>query len=287
MDCKTSIDFLNSCSTKGSVWGNESRLKWTGAWWHMAVLVEMGLMDRVPQSALVCALEQLKVNTVPYFIYQELEYEGDKMTCCHCELATFAIILDACGIDVDTELPWIRSWLLKAQLPDGGLNCESEAYAHSHKSSLVSTLPPLEFVLHHTHRPFTPEEVQFLASGASYLVEHRLVRSIRTREILNSSWLKPCFPRFFEYDILRGLHFLAAWSQNFGTLIPSELIAESVELMRPYIKSGTVSIGRLVYGVEYDWPEPTFELLDSVSKLGRVSPYLTEQLKVIAISFKL
>jgi hypothetical protein len=38
----------------------------------------------------------------------------------------------------------MRPWLRQYQLPDGGLNCDEAACVKSLKSSMVSTLPPLE-----------------------------------------------------------------------------------------------------------------------------------------------
>ncbi len=46
----------------------KSRMKWNGPWWHMAALYEMGESARVPESAVVKALELLKNGAWPRFV---------------------------------------------------------------------------------------------------------------------------------------------------------------------------------------------------------------------------
>lgn len=43
-----------------------------------------------------------------------------------------------------------------------------------------------------------------LERGFRYLMAHRLARSIRTGEVIGPHWLTPIWPRFYEYDLLRG-----------------------------------------------------------------------------------
>ena len=87
-------------------------------------------------------------------------------------------------------------------------------------------MPPREAILFFTSRPFTDAEGSFLDDGARYLIEHRLVCSQRTGEVINEDWPKPLFPRFFEYDILRGLAYLVEWSKRRNKPLPRAVIAE-------------------------------------------------------------
>ena len=148
------------------------------------------------------------------------------------------MILASCGCNVDAELPWIREWFLKHQLPDGGLNCSPDAYRGSRKSSIVSTLPPLEAVLFFTRRNYTDAERNFLDEGARYLIEHRLVCSKKMAMSSTTAWLKPLFPRFFEYDILRGMYFLVEWSGRTGRPLPVDVIENGLDRLRSHIGPG-------------------------------------------------
>lgn len=136
-----SIQFLEFAPHFTMAHGECTRRKWDGAWWHMAALYEMGEVKRIPQSVIERAKHLLKTQVWPTFIISANDHptsESDKMKmdCCHCELAVYYMILMAYGCDLDKELPWIREWLLKHQLPDGGLNCDPEAYTHSKKALL-------------------------------------------------------------------------------------------------------------------------------------------------------
>ena len=264
----------------------ESRRKWDGPWWHMATLCEMGESRKIPRPAAERALELLKRGAWPRFVLTEEDAPGSeadraKMDCCHCELGVFYMILSECGFEVDRDLPWIRAWFLEHQLPDGGLNCEPSAYGGSRKSSVVSTLPPLEAVLFFTKRKYTAAEAEFLDEGARYLIEHRLVCSKKDGTVINGEWLKPFFPRFFEYDILRGLYFLAEWSRRRKKCLPRDLIEEGLHRMGGYLENSAVVLGRQVNDENGDWNGRSFPLLQSVSEVGKVSPYLTRQLNAV------
>lgn len=264
----------------------KSRKKWSGPWWHMAALYEMGKSGHIPDPAVIKSLNLLKHGAWPKFVVDpadspQSDSDLAKMDCCHCELGVFYKILASCGCDVDAELPWIREWFLQHQLPDGGLNCSPDAYRGSGKSSVVSTLPPLEAVLYFTNRKHTDAEQRFLDEGARYLIEHRLVCSKKDGRIVNPAWLKPLFPRFFEYDILRGMCFLVEWSGRTGRPLPVEVIKGGLHLLRSHIGPDGVVIGRRVNDRGGGWHGPTFPLMDSVGSVGTVSPYLTQQLNAV------
>ncbi|MBD7971049.1 prenyltransferase/squalene oxidase repeat-containing protein [Paenibacillus gallinarum] len=278
-----SIQFLEHEPNFTMNHGGYTRQKWDGAWWHMAALYEMGEVKRIPHSAIERAKKLLKNQVWRTFIITPEDHptsDSDKMKmdCCHCELAVYYMILMGYGCDLDKELPWIREWLLEHQLPDGGLNCDPEAYTHSRKSSIVSTLPPLEAILWHTNREFTEQEAHFLDEGARYLIEHRLVCSKQDGSVIDMEWLKPCFPRFFEYDILRGMSFLAEWSRRRNKPLPVELFSEGLERLNTSKAEKGLRIGRQVFDPQGPWGGYTFPLLEAVAGIGVVSPYLTKQL---------
>ncbi len=282
---RTSIDFLDSDEIF-HVPDRNSRTKWNGPWWHMAALFETGESGRIPESAVTRALRLLKDGAWPRFVIKpddgpQCGSDRTKMDCCHCELAVFYMILASCGCNVDAELPWIRGWFLRHQLPDGGLNCSPDAYRGSRKSSIVSTLPPLEAVLFFTRRNYTDAERNFLDEGARYLIEHRLVCSKTVGNVIDDAWLKPLFPRFFEYDILRGMYFLAEWARRTGGPLPIDVIEWGLGRLRRHMDAGGVVVGRHINDGSGGWNGSTFSLMASTGAVGTVSPYLTRQLDVV------
>ncbi len=282
---RTSIDFLDSDEIF-HVPDRNSRTKWNGPWWHMAALYEMGESGRIPGSAAVKALKLLKRGAWPSFVIEpadapQTDSDRAKMDCCHCELGVFYIVLASCGCDVDVELPWIREWFLNHQLPDGGLNCSPDAYRESGKGSIVSTLPPLEAILFFTNRKYSDVEQKYLDEGARYLTEHRLVCSKTDGNVIDDAWLKPLFPRFFEYDVLRGMYFLVEWARRTGGQLPVDVIKWGLDRLRRHMDAGGVVIGRHINDGSGGWNGSTFPLMAAAGAVGTVSPYLTRQLDVV------
>ena len=263
-----------------------SRKKWNGPWWHTVALYEMGESGRIPELAVTRALKLLKHGAWPRFVVTredapQTDFDRAKMDCCHCELGVFYMVLASCGCDVDAELPWIREWLLKHQLPDGGLNCSPDAYRESGKSSIVSTLPPLEAILYFTNRTYSDVEQRFLDEGARYLIEHRLVCSKTDGNVIDDAWLRPLFPRFFEYDILRGMYFLVEWARRTDGQLPVDVIEWGLDRLRRHVDAGGVVIGRHINDGSGGWNGSTFPLMESTGAVGTVSPYLTRQFNTV------
>jgi hypothetical protein len=205
-------------------------------------------------------------------------------------------VLSAYGVDVDKELPWIRPWFLKHQMADGGLNCDSEAYLVTDEcpSSMVGTIAAFEAVLLFTPRPWTKEEKNFLDSGAQFLMGRKLMLGSPTQHNASERksaelWTKLCFPRFYLYDVLRGLNALALWAEKTNQNLPSVSVIDALTYLDQQFPDGEVKIGRHSFdGVGTLLPTPSgqwirkqpatfFPLLEKVSAIGAISPYLSKQ----------
>ena len=252
----------------------------------------MGLAKRIPSVAVQKMLSVLGTHYERHFPTKPEDIPAGKDPkrhfLCHCALGTIYQALYACDVDVDVALPWARDWFLKYQLPDGGLNCDESAYTRAGaKSSVLSTLPPLEAVLYCSKKPLTPAEERFLDAGAQYLIDHRIYRSVKTGGVINEEWLELCFPRFYQYDILRGLSFLVDWSERRKKPLPRRVIEEPMGLMRAKTRDHQVCAERVAHagimtlqlGGDDTWVKvdaETFELLDRVSAPGTPNPWLTQ-----------
>lgn len=280
-----SLAYLSSGAALESLARDPYWPKWDSPWWHMTLLWELGRADRIPEQAARALTRSIDSRYLKVFPVrpEELPAGADpyRDIACHCALGTAFQLLTACGVDVDSELPWVRPWFLKYQLPDGGLNCDEQAYMKERpKSSVVSTLPPLEAVLLCTPRPFTPAEEAFLDRGAAYLAGHRLFRSADASRVLDEDWLKPRFPRFYEYDLLRGYAFLRRWSRRRKKPFPAQETAEAAALLEALAVDG-LRVGRAAWAdartrTEGDgWaPAASFELLREVGSAGVQAPVL-------------
>lgn len=220
--------------------------KWDSPWWHMLLLHEMELTDQIPAVAVATMTSVMKTHYLPVFPLRIEEIPAGvdpyRNILCLCALGSMFQVLSACGVDLDAEIPWLREWLLRYQLPDGGYNCDEAAYTkETPKSSIVSTLPCLEALLYCTRRPLTAEETAVLDRGAAYILRQRLFRRVSSGGVIDPDWLEIRFPRFYEYDFLRGFAFLAAWREHSGFVIPDDLADEVAELVaRQWTSEGIV-----------------------------------------------
>ena len=289
------IAYLGSEEAAQSLQANAYWPKWNSPWWQMALLYEMGAADIIPKTAVAGMTKAIQAQLAPFFFSEDAPSGLDPALNlpCHCQLGNIYQILAACGVDMDQALPWARPWFLRYQMPDGGLNCDESAYRSSPPaSSIVGTIAPLEAVLYFARRPLTAEEEQFLDRGAHCLLARQLrhgcsVEHNAEERLDEEKWLKPCFPRFYLYDVLRGLRFVLRWSEALKRPLPADAIVEVVAHLCKVSSDGTVRIGRLSYeGVGTRERNPSgewvraerasrFPLLDEVSSIGQVSPYLT------------
>jgi hypothetical protein len=299
-EIQNSVDYLKSDIAIKTVDADAYWPKWNAPWWHMLLLHEMGETKHIPKVMIeryIASLNRLPLKIFP--IHPEEMPDGIdpyRGSPCHCQLGNVYQVLSAWGVDVDKELPWIRPWFLRYQMADGGLNCDNEAYLVKDEcpSSMVGTIAAFEAVLLHTPRPWTPEEKNFLDEGAQFLMERKLMLGSFTK--YNSSerksaeeWTKLCFPRFYLYDVLRGLSALALWAEKTNQSLPKESIADATNFLSLHFPDGNLKIGRqsfegagtILQSSSGEWirnqPATFFSLLEKVSVVGEVSPFLSKQ----------
>jgi hypothetical protein len=295
-----SLDYLNSAEALRSMELDPYWPKWNSPWWHMTLLNEMGLAKKIPELALEKMATLLNAQPIKIFPIKpgDAPPEADlsRESSCHCAVGNMYQALSNAGVDVDAEVPWMRPWFLRYQLPDGGLNCDNEAYLKDPPpSSMVGTIACLEAVLLCTKREFTPEELNFLDRGAQCLLDRELRHATQNPHNAEEKedeedWLKLTFPRFYFYDILRGLSFMAKWAQCRKKTLNKNSIANVVNYLETNFPDGKVKIGRRAFEGNRTLiispikgekpgrgPASHFPLLDEVSRVGEISPYLSAQ----------
>ena len=294
-----SVRYLGSDAARRSIEWDVYWPKWHAPWWHMLLLFELGEARRIPEAAtrwMLDGLKALKVKTFP-FSAADLPPGGDIMkdSVCHCALGCIYQVLAATGVDVDAELPWIEQWFLRYQLEDGGLNCDNGSYLVEGEvpSSMVGTVAPLEAMLlgNLTSQPRVDRQ-RFVDRAGAFLIDRRLVLGSRTRHNASERarepiWLMPCFPRFYLYDVVRGLSALARWAELQEAYVPLSALEPAVSHLLREFPDGVVRLQRRAFdGAEtrvfkqgqWTWdPSTTFPLLEASSIIGDASPSLTRQ----------
>jgi hypothetical protein len=280
-----SVEYLVSPAAFASIEADPYWPKWDAPWWHMSVLFEMGLSDRIPKQTAKRLLDEIAATHLPYFFKAEAPAgKTDKQDCpCPCSFGNIYQILGATGLDVDASLPWARSWFLKYQMKDGGLNCDEDAYhGDPNASSIVGTISPLEAIL--SVSELSPAEENFLNDGAKCLLDRKLMfgstSTFNAEEKLDEAdWLKPCFPRLYFYDVIRGLSFIAKWAERLKQPIPESFISFAIEAISSKFPDGKIINERHSYeavGNKRGVPATHFKLLDQLSVINQVSPHLTQ-----------
>ena len=212
--------------------------KWNSPWWKMTLLMEMGETSRIPSHIFQLMLQKLNSQYLHFFpvVEKELPEGCDpyRDIICHCALGTFLKLCALLKIDAAKEMNWVFPWFEKYQLPDGGYNCDEAVYTkETPRSSFLSTLPVLEALLEYGESGLSSlsrSQHEILKMGANYLLKRKLFRSIsKEMKIISQSWLEPVFPRFYHYDILRGLTFLTRWALFAKERIPVDEIENMKE----------------------------------------------------------
>lgn len=299
-----SVTYLNSDEAIKSIKLDPYWPKWDSPWWHMSLLYEMGYVSFIPDHIVQLVLDMMNTHYLKFFPIHEHELPVGinpyTRIPCHCQLGNMYQILRSKRPDVDDVLPWIRPWFLKYQLPDGGLNCEDDAYRISMKSSIASSLPVFEALMMCAEQTgLSEEEDIFLDKAVAYVIDHRLVHKL-TGEIMDPDFLKLQFPRYYSYDLLRGLHFIVRW-RNYRKMgeanganadissIADDVIAYGIEILQSKMKDGMLCversdlIGARTKNIDAlgEWnivtPASRFQLLDEVGAIGSPSIFLTQQ----------
>ncbi|APJ04234.1 hypothetical protein [Silvanigrella aquatica] len=294
-----SISYLSSKNALNSIESDPYWPKWDSPWWHMLLLYEMNETKKIPEITILKMVEKLKNLPIKYFpIYpEEIPENISKLrdTSCHCALGNIYQVLFDYGVNVDKELPWIKSWFFKYQMRDGGLNCDEKAYHETEEcpSSIVGTIGAFEAVLlNYTENNDCHEEIKFIDQCAQFFIERKLMLGSSSKhnheECLDEEkWQKTCFPRFYLYDILRGLTALLKWSHLRSKPIPLSSIFDATSLLIQSSPDGFIRNQRQSYsGVNSYFINPNnhktekkeasfFSLLKETSILNNISPYLT------------
>lgn len=295
-----SVRYLQSAEAMKTVEADPYWPKWNSPWWHMLLLHEMRETQLIPEPIVrgyIASLNRIPLKIFPINPHEMPEgidpYRGSP---CHCQLGNVYQVLAKWGVNVDHELPWIRPWFLKYQMADGGLNCDNDAYLVKDEvpSSMVGTIAAFEAILLYTPREWTPEERRFIDKGAKFLMDRKLVLGSNTKYNASESksaedWTKLCFPRFYLYDVLRGLTALLAWAEKTGREIPREAVGDVVDFLSKRFPDGKITIerhsyagaGTILQASSGEWlrwqPASFFPLLKDVSQIGLMSPFLSRQ----------
>ncbi len=293
---EASVRYLDGDPALASIGEDPYWPKWGSPWWHMLLLFELGEARRIPEKVvarMISALEAFPLKIFPITPEEFGSANPSRDVMCHCALGCMVQILEACGSDVDRALPWVRPWFVRYQMADGGLNCDETAYTVTDEcaSSMVGTIAPFEAMLLGEPSAWSAERRGFLEKAAGFMIERMLMRGSQSKHNADEreaahAWLQPCQPRFYFYDVLRGLAALVRWAELAGGTLPIRAVAPVCMHLAQRFPDGAVRVERdataeLTTLVRGNWtkraPASRFPLLDAVAVTGAPSSVVTAQ----------
>lgn len=256
--------------------------KWDCPWWRLSLLEEMGLLKLAPEGIFRALAEAVLAVPERRFPVDPDSDIDPVQAFCHCSLGNFYRMLRSSGEPLK-EFSWVLDWFASYQMADGGWNCDETAYRVKDEcpSSMVATVAAVEAL------NGIPEADEVVKRAVGCLLERKLwlgsptVHNREEREAA-SRWSQLAFPRFYHYDVLRGLEAVVAWAQLQGQALPWHSIGEVVTDLSRRFPEGRIELERRAYaGHRTRLPDGsrtearTFELLEEVSCPGSLSPFLT------------
>jgi hypothetical protein len=261
--------------------------KWNNGWWRMHLLMELGFEDRIPKNTIETLIDSANHTWMDFFPLLESELPKDcdpyRDILCHCALGSLVRLILKTKPVTKLKVDWM-DWFKKYQLPDGGWNCDEQAYTKSHKSSLISTVAVLDAYLEYGYQNLSLDDKQVVDKAVSYLLDHQLIYNSKGTNVPVESWKLLMFPRFYELDLLRALSCVVKWSEQSSKEFEIERVAKVLEmLLAMFLKDGFSPAVRkiseeesfsLIQKSEGEWisgKAESFPLLDYVENNPQVS----------------
>lgn len=202
---------LDLQSPKGQ-WGADDDEGWMTTVHALRLLKDMGL-DPAGERARK-AVERVRDGIVWHQLDGRPFFDGETEPCLNGGIL-------AAGAYFGMECDRLVERLLRDQLSDGGWNCDAPP---STRSSFHSTICVLEGLWEYERSRGARAAVTAARLRAhEYLLERRLLRLLRTGEVIDRKWERFSYPLIWRYDVLRGLDYLRS-----AGVQPDERVAEAV-----------------------------------------------------------
>jgi hypothetical protein len=286
---KHSIDFLKSKTAIDKIKIDPYWPKWDNPWWHMILFLELDICEKTPKNIIELMAKKIDSHYIHYFPLTESElpenidpYRG---IICHCALGSILQFFHKSGYDYKKNLSWVKEWIEKYQLPDGGYNCEEGAYTKSKKSSVVSTLSIMELLIDDSKLLPSEKRKRILEKGFEYFRKRELIYSSKLpRKIMDLDFMAPTFPRFYYYDVIRCLKFMINFIEEFPEFYVEKEFSLWFDLAKKSlenIKCNNLLESPTLYQEDGKWIDENGEILWKKPLLFPLLEYFQDESKVI------
>ena len=208
--------YLLALQSPDGYWGGADDEGWMTTVYSLKLLVYLGVDPASTEAR--AAIGRVQDHITWWQLDGRPYFEGETEPCIN------GAIL-AAGAYFGAASDGLVDRLLDGQLADGGWNCDAPT---STRSSFHSTICVLEGLLEYERAGGTATGVKDARLRAeSYLLERRMLRSLRSGEVIDRRWMRFSFPPTWHYDVLRGLDYLRSAGDE-----PDERIAEAVAVVQ-------------------------------------------------------
>jgi len=205
---------LDSQSARGQ-WGARKDRGWMTTVHTLTLLKDLGADPKSGQVRR--AIDRVRKHITWYQLDGRPYFDGETEPCINGRIL-------ATGAYFGEPSKRLLDLLLGEQLQDGGWNCEAPK---SQCSSFHSTICVLEGLLEYEKACGRSAHVtRARARAQDYLLQRRMLRSLRTGEMIDRSWTRFQFPPSYHYDVLRGLDYLRS-----AGVKPDERVAEAIGIV--------------------------------------------------------
>jgi hypothetical protein len=161
----------------------------------------------------------------------------------------------------DERIDAIVDNLLNEIMPDGGWNCRRGGYSQPHHSSFNTTFNVLEGLREYIESHRGPRRKKAIAAehnALKLLLQHRLLKSDKTGNIINSKFKVMSYPPRWHYDFLRGLVYFAR-----ADAPRDKRLQDAIDLLISYRREdGT-------WPIQYQYRAKEFFVMERVGKPSR------------------
>jgi hypothetical protein len=197
-------------------WGQAEGQPWTATAYSLVQLQEFGVD---PSDERVRRAVELVRDNCRWENAGQPFFEGEVEPCINGMVV-------ALGAYFGQDVEGVVQRLLGEQLEDGGWNCEAEN--GSIRGSFGTTIRVLEgLLLHEQVTGGSPATAAARRTGEEYLLERRLLRRMRTGEVIDPDFLRFSYPTRWHYDVLRGLEYFRSTGDR-----ADPRLGEAIELVR-------------------------------------------------------
>lgn len=163
-------------------------------------------------------------------------------------VAAMVLSLVCYGRIRDERTEEIIDFILAHQMGDGGWNCAWDSSIHSSTvGSVHTTMSVLEALADYETFGYTcrlPDAQLKRVQGEEYLLSRRLVRSLRTGEIIHPDLVTFHYPCRWKYDCFRALEYFARSGHPYD-----ERMQEALRLVHAALQKGYVNRGKRYSGL--------------------------------------